>query len=75
MEILVANSSGKAVEALQERLKEFGFYAGDITGQFDNTTLDAVIDFQKADGLATDGIVGLMTLQSLGLLTLPTSDL
>ena len=74
MEILGVNSSGKAVEDLQKRLNEFGFYAGDITGQFDNATVTAVIDFQNADGLAADGVVGLMTLHALGLLPIPTAD-
>lgn len=68
MEILGQGSSGEAVKRLQERLKEFGFYQGDITSNFDEKTEAAVKAFQEADGLAADGIVGVGTLHALNLL-------
>ncbi|NEP87328.1 MAG: peptidoglycan-binding protein [Okeania sp. SIO2C2] len=74
MGILSMGSSGEGVKRLQERLKEFSFYQGEITGNFDAATEGAVKSFQDADGLAADGSVGLMTLQALGLLQLKTIE-
>jgi len=68
MENLEMGASGKDVERLQERLKEFGFYDGRVTGEFDEETVNAVKRFQEEEGLAADGFVGLMTLHALDLL-------
>jgi peptidoglycan hydrolase-like protein with peptidoglycan-binding domain len=68
MENLEMGASGKDVERLQERLREFGFYDGEITGEFDEETRNAVKRFQEEEGLAADGFVGLMTLHALDLL-------
>lgn len=35
------------------------------TGVFDNTTIDAVVDFQKSRGLTPDGIIGVKTFVAL----------
>lgn len=68
MKNLELGASGEDVNRLQERLTEFGFYDREITGEFDESTQEAVITFQKAEGLAADGIVGIMTLHELDLL-------
>jgi peptidoglycan hydrolase-like protein with peptidoglycan-binding domain len=76
MELFTHNaSSGDGIKLLQERLKEFRFYQGTITGNLDLETQDAIKRFQEANGLAADGIVGLMTLHALDLFTLGLSDL
>lgn len=67
MENLEYGASGEFVKRLQERLSEFGFYHGVITGRFDRETETAVKDFQEKRGLAADGFVGIITRQKLGL--------
>ncbi|MEJ1935264.1 peptidoglycan-binding protein, partial [Nostoc sp. NIES-2111] len=49
------------VISLQEKLQADGYYNGDITGIFDDATQAAVIQFQQANSLVTDGIVGRQT--------------
>ncbi|NET56035.1 MAG: peptidoglycan-binding protein [Symploca sp. SIO2E6] len=75
MEILGKGSSGDGVKRLQERLQEFGFYQGDITSNFNEETENAVKAFQDTDGLAADGIVGVITLHGLNLLPINTTEL
>ena len=50
--------TGAEVEKLQARLKELGFYSGDVDGQFGNGTKNAMILFQTQHGLDADGVVG-----------------
>ncbi|MFM7423820.1 MAG: peptidoglycan-binding protein [Elainella sp.] len=57
--------SGSQVSSLQEQLSQLGYYTGSLTGVFDDTTQAAVVNFQRARGLATDGIVGSATLAAL----------
>ena len=59
------HSVGPEVEELQARLKELGFYQGEIDGQFGDGPREAEIAFQKASGLNADGIVGEMTREAL----------
>lgn len=56
--LLRNGAQGAEVEKLQSRLKELGFYDGDVDGQFGNGTKNAVILFQSQHGLMADGIVG-----------------
>ncbi|MCB0082127.1 MAG: peptidoglycan-binding protein, partial [Caldilineaceae bacterium] len=42
----------------QQMLQELGFYKGAIKDQHDNATAAAVRQFQTANGLAADGVVG-----------------
>ena len=46
------------VEELQERLNTLGFYSGAVDGWFGEKTEAAVKQFQRARGLAVDGITG-----------------
>jgi len=56
--ILKPGSSSEAVRALQLKLKELGYFSGTGTGHYGAVTLAAVTAFQKARGLAVDGIAG-----------------
>jgi peptidoglycan hydrolase-like protein with peptidoglycan-binding domain len=53
------------VEDLQKQLKALGYYQGEIDGQFGPGTRDAVIAFQRNNGLDADGIAGTETLSVL----------
>ena len=57
-QMLRNGAKGEDVEKLQSRLKELGFYEGEVDGQFGNGTKAAVILFQAQHGLEADGIVG-----------------
>ena len=60
-------SRGTEVTAIQEKLKEYGLYNGNIDGIYGSATREAVIRYQKANGLTADGIAGPATLKSLGI--------
>ena len=49
-------SSGDAVAALQDALRELGFYAVASSGTYDAATVDAVKAFQSRNGLLQTGI-------------------
>ncbi|MDD2375889.1 MAG: peptidoglycan-binding domain-containing protein [Clostridia bacterium] len=58
-------SSGVYVAILQDALNTLGHNAGTIDGVFGTGTMNAVIRFQKANGLSADGIVGCSTWERL----------
>lgn len=62
---LSVGSTGTAVQNVQRRLKELGYYDGTIDGDFGENTEAAVKAFQKRNGLTADGKVGAMTLAML----------
>ena len=51
-------SQGEKVWKLQERLQALGYYTDAVDGQFGLGTRDAVIAFQKKNGLDADGFAG-----------------
>ena len=53
------------VREMQKKLKELGYYKGSADGDFGPGTEDAVIAFQKANGLTADGKAGPKTLEKL----------
>ncbi len=59
--VLRTGSRGEEVKEVQTRLYQLGYYTGEIDGQFGNATKAAVIDFQRANGLDADGMVGAET--------------
>ncbi|PZV14744.1 MAG: hypothetical protein DCF20_12225 [Pseudanabaena sp.] len=71
--ILRQGSKGNAVSELQQILQSKGLYSGKIDGDFGSGTTNAVLKFQKANGLMPDGIVGSSTWARL-LATNPTSS-
>ena len=58
-------SKGDAVKAVQQRLKELGFYSSSCDGDYGDRTVTAVKAFQKKNGLTQDGVVGATTLKKL----------
>ena len=56
--LLKPGVKGDEVTKLQQRLKELGYYTGDVDGAFGPGTQEAVIRFQTQHGLAADGIAG-----------------
>ena len=56
--VLRTGSRGEDVKTLQSRLHDLGYYTDEIDGQFGAGTKAAVIDFQRANGLEADGMVG-----------------
>lgn len=60
-------SSGNEVKQIQQRLKEWGYYKGDVDGIYGSKTQQAVRNFQKANGLQVDGIAGEKTLAAIGI--------
>ena len=61
MPMVAIGSSGEAVTTLQTELNAQGYDCGEVDGIFGQNTLNAVIAFQTANGLAADGIVGELT--------------
>jgi peptidoglycan hydrolase-like protein with peptidoglycan-binding domain len=59
--------TGASVECVQKALTAAGFYAGAISGTFDDVTDTAARSFQSTNDLEVDGIVGGRTATSLGI--------
>ena len=51
-------SRSDEVVAIQQKLKEKGYYNYTVDGIFGTRTRNAVISFQRDNGLAADGIAG-----------------
>lgn len=60
-------SRSQEVTEIQKVLKAKGYYKGNVDGIFGTKTKNAVIAFQRDNGLSQDGIVGKATLAALGL--------
>ncbi len=64
--LLKVGASGDVVTTLQTQLKARGFDPGPIDGIFGDGTEQAVRQFQAAQGLSVDGVVGPDTWSALG---------
>lgn len=62
---LEVGSSGSAVKRLQYALYELKYYDGDIDGNYQSATYNAVLLFQEVNGLYVDGIAGQDTQRKL----------
>ena len=60
-------SQSEEVRRIQTKLKNWGYYEGQIDGIFGSETKKAVIAFQKKNGLTADGIAGKNTLAAMGI--------
>ena len=63
---LTLGSRGERVALIQQRLKEWGYYTGDVDGVYGRRTYSAVVAFQRKNGLSADGRVGSKTAKALG---------
>lgn len=63
--LLKQGSRGAAVTSLQQSLHTLGYYTGSIDGIFGSGNKVAVMNFQRAQGISVDGIVGSATLASI----------
>ena len=64
---LKEGSRGQKVEQLQTKLKRWGYYTGVVDGVFGGGTREAVMYFQRKNGLTADGVVGAKTAAAVGM--------
>ena len=62
-------STGETVKTIQTKLKNWGYYTGEVDGVYGSATTEAVKYFQRSNGLTADGVVGPATLEKLGMPT------
>ena len=62
-------SRGQEVRTIQDKLKRWGYYTGNIDGIYGTQTVNAVKYFQRKNGLTVDGIAGPATLRAMGIMT------
>ncbi|HEX6424281.1 MAG TPA: L,D-transpeptidase family protein [Acidimicrobiales bacterium] len=62
---LELGEDGDSVLALQQRLVELGYWLGDADGNYGQLTRQAVMAFQKVEGLGRDGVAGPVTQERL----------
>lgn len=60
-------STGAEVREIQTRLKKWGYFNSTVDGIYGTRTKNAVIYFQKKNGLTADGICGKKTLAAMGI--------
>ena len=58
---------GEQVRRVQQKLRQWGYYDGEVDGVFGQETYDAVVYFQKKNGLKADGVAGSRTLEAMGI--------
>ena len=58
---------GAQVQQVQRKLKQWGYYSGEIDGVCGQGTYDAVVRFQRKNGLTADGVAGEKTLAAMGI--------
>ena len=66
-------SRGDEVVKIQEKLKRWGYYSGEVDGIYGPKTYEAVKYFQRKNGLTVDGIAGPKTLAAMGISSSGTS--
>ena len=62
-------SRGSEVRTIQEKLKRWGYYSGNVDGIYGSQTVAAVKRFQQKNGLQVDGIAGKRTLNAMGIMS------
>ena len=63
--VMRSGMTGQNIKDLQSRLYTLGYYQAEIDGQFGAATKEAVMAFQRRNGLDADGIVGAETKAAL----------
>lgn len=66
-QVVAWGSQGDQVSAVQKKLKQWGYYDGSVTGYYGQETYNAVVYFQRKNGLRVDGVVGPTTAAALGI--------
>lgn len=64
--VVKTGSRGQIVKTIQTKLKRWGYYNGSVDGIFGTQTKNAVMYFQRKNGLTADGIVGSATAKAMG---------
>jgi len=64
---MALGSQGEEVKSLQQRLKNWGYYAGDINGNYGLETLLAVKNFQTSWGMESSGVTDAKTMIEAGM--------
>ena len=67
-------SRGTEVRTIQDKLKRWGYYTGNVDGIYGSLTVSAVKKFQQKNGLTVDGIAGTKTLTAMGITTSSSSS-
>ena len=70
---IAAPAADESLRAAQARLKEGGFYFGQVNGVYDSETSAAVSRFQIRNGLRISGQLDAETMKSLGVTAAPAS--
>lgn len=65
--VTIAGKYNQTVRNAQQKLKQWGYYIGAVDGIYGPKTREAVIKFQRKNGLVADGIIGPKTKTALGL--------
>src|SRR3712207_2098505 len=68
---VVLSAADESIRAAQRRLKEGGFYFGELNGAYDSDTSAAVSRFQIRNGLRISGELDAETIKSLGVTAAP----
>ena len=71
--ILSSVRADPVIESVQQKLKEQGFYYGEITGKKDTDTTAAIRRYQIRNGLQITGEINAETQRSLGLSSAPAA--
>lgn len=64
---LKIGDKGQEVKDMQQELKNWGYYNGNVNGIFDSNTFASVLKYQKTYGFKANGIADENTLLSMGL--------
>lgn len=63
---LVPGDTGEEVRSVQQKLKNWGYYDGEVDGNFGLSTMLAVKDFQRSYGLVSNGLANRETILTMG---------
>ena len=64
-QLLQRGNRSSQVTSLQKKLQAAGYFGGPVTGYYGSLTQEAVMKFQKANGLYPNGIADAVTLKAL----------
>ncbi len=67
-------STGNEVRQIQTKLKQWGYYNGNVDGVYGSQTQAAVKYFQSKNGLTVDGVAGSKTLAAMGITSTTSSS-